>query len=97
MFNIEVDREVDGRWIAEVTDLPGVMTYGQTRQEAVNAVMALALRVIGWRPSSQRGSHRTLCRDGDADYTFSFHDGETIGPVMLARIAKHTGLTPDDL
>lgn len=43
------------------------------------------------------GSHRTLSRPGWGDYTFAFHDGDEIGPRMLARIGKHTGLTPDDL
>jgi predicted RNA binding protein YcfA (HicA-like mRNA interferase family) len=46
---------------------------------------------------SVRGSHRVLVREGFADFTFAFHDGEEIGPRMLARIAKHTGLTPADL
>lgn len=48
-FDIEIDREVDGRWIAEVPDLAGVMTYGATREEAVAHVQALALRVIADR------------------------------------------------
>jgi predicted RNA binding protein YcfA (HicA-like mRNA interferase family) len=39
----------------------------------------------------------TLCRPGWADFVFSFHGGDEIGPKMLARIAKHTGLTPSDL
>lgn len=43
------------------------------------------------------GSYRILARDGWPDYLFAFHDQETIGPRMLSRIAKHTGLTPDDL
>lgn len=53
-FQVEFEQEADGRWIAEVSDLPGVLAYGRTREEA------LALR-------------------------------------MLARIAKHTGLAPEDL
>lgn len=48
-MRIEVEREADGRWIAEVLDLPGVMVYGQTRQEAIARVQALALRVIADR------------------------------------------------
>ena len=48
-FEIEIDREVDGRWIAEVPDLAGVLTYGATRREAVAHVQALALRVIADR------------------------------------------------
>jgi predicted RNA binding protein YcfA (HicA-like mRNA interferase family) len=56
-----------------------------------------ALLRAGWQVKRQSGSHRTLCRPGWPDYTFSFHDGEEIGPRMLARVAKHTGLTPGDL
>jgi predicted RNase H-like HicB family nuclease len=48
-MNIEIEREDDGRWIAEVTDLPGVLVYGQTRDEALSKVEALALRVIAER------------------------------------------------
>ena len=56
-----------------------------------------ALFAIGWQLKRQSASHRTLARDGWADFVFAFHDGEEIGPKMLARIAKHTGLRPDDL
>jgi predicted RNA binding protein YcfA (HicA-like mRNA interferase family) len=45
----------------------------------------------------QSGSHRTLQRPAWPDFVFAFHDNEEIGPRMLARIAKRTGLTPDDL
>jgi len=45
----------------------------------------------------QRGSHRTLARDGWANVTFAFHDSEEIGPRMLARVARTTGLRPEDL
>jgi predicted RNA binding protein YcfA (HicA-like mRNA interferase family) len=56
-----------------------------------------ALLHIGWQIKRQSGSHRTLSREGWADYVFAFHDGEEIGPHMLARIGKHTGLKPEDL
>jgi len=59
-------------------------------------VLAALLR-IGWTIKRQSGSHRTLQRLGFPDYVFTFHDGDEIGPRMLARIAKHTGLKPDDL
>lgn len=59
-------------------------------------VLAALLR-IGWRIQRQSGSHKTLSRQGWPDFTFAFHDNEEIGPHMLARIAKHTGLTPADL
>ena len=45
-FRIELDREDDGRWIAEVVALPGVVVYGTTREEAMARVKALALRVV---------------------------------------------------
>ena len=45
-FKIEFEREQDGRWIAEIADLPGVLAYGTTKEEAEAAVEALALRVI---------------------------------------------------
>jgi predicted RNase H-like HicB family nuclease len=45
-FRIEIERETDGRWIAEVTSLPGVMAYGSTKREALAKVEALALRVL---------------------------------------------------
>jgi predicted RNA binding protein YcfA (HicA-like mRNA interferase family) len=56
-----------------------------------------ALLRIGWRVKRQSGSHRTLQRAGWPDYVFAFHDDMEIGPAALGRIAKHTGLRPDDL
>jgi len=56
-----------------------------------------ALLNIGWELKRQSGSHRTLSRDGWPDFVFAFHDNEEIGLKMLTRIAKHTGLTPEDL
>jgi predicted RNA binding protein YcfA (HicA-like mRNA interferase family) len=56
-----------------------------------------ALLKLGWDLKRQSGSHRTLAREGWPDFVFAFHDGEEIGSRMLARIAKHTGLQPDDL
>jgi predicted RNA binding protein YcfA (HicA-like mRNA interferase family) len=58
-------------------------------------VLAALLR-IGWRIKRQSGSHKTLARDGYSDFVFAFHDGEEIGPRMLSRIARHTGLKPED-
>mgnify|MGYP001609672097 CR=1 FL=1 len=54
-----------------------------------------ALLKIGWAVKRQRGSHKILGKPGHPDFTFAFHDREEIGPKMLARIAKHTGLTPE--
>jgi predicted RNA binding protein YcfA (HicA-like mRNA interferase family) len=59
-------------------------------------VLAALLR-LGWQIKRESGSHRTLARSGWPDVVFAFHDNEELGPRMLARLAKHTGLTPDDL
>lgn len=59
-------------------------------------VLAALLRV-GWTVKRQSGSHRTLSRVGWPDVVFAFYEGDEIGPRMLARIAKHTGLRPEDL
>lgn len=56
-----------------------------------------ALYRLGWRLKRQTGSHKTLQREGWPDVVFAFHDGDEIGPRMLARLARHTGLKPDDL
>jgi predicted RNase H-like HicB family nuclease len=76
---IEVEQEEDGRWIAEVTDLSGVMTYGATKDEAIRKVKSLALRVL-----ADRLDHGEQIP-------------EEIGPRMLTRIARRTGLRPEDL
>ncbi len=49
MLKIEVEREDDGRWIAEIADLPGVLAYGQSREEAIERAKALSLRVMADR------------------------------------------------
>lgn len=69
---------------------------GAWRASKASQVLA-ALKRIGWSIKRQAGSHRTLERDGWPDFVFAFHDGDEIGPVMLAKIAKRTGLTPDDI
>ena len=56
-----------------------------------------ALLRLGWQIKRQTGSHKTLARDGWPDVVFAFHDGDEVGPKMLARLAKHTGLCPEDL
>jgi len=57
-----------------------------------------ALLRIGWSLKREaKGSHRIFKREGYPDFVFSFHEGEEVGPRMLSRVAKHTGLTPGDL
>lgn len=60
-------------------------------------VVFKALLKIGWSVVSQSGSHIKLRHARLPNYIWAFHDKEEIGPRMLARIAKHTGLKPDDL
>lgn len=67
--------------------------WGSTKSKRVLA----ALLQIGWTVKRQSGSHRILSRDGWPDFVFAFHDGEEIGPRMLARISKKTGLEPRDI
>ena len=63
-LRVEIDQEDDGRWIAEVPELPGVLKYGGTRDEAIRGVEALALRVI-----ADRVEHREVSTDR-LDVTF---------------------------
>jgi predicted RNA binding protein YcfA (HicA-like mRNA interferase family) len=70
-----------------------VSTWPSTKASRVLS----ALQRIGWRVKRQSGSHKTLSRDGWPDVVFAFHDRDEIGPRMLARLAKHTALTPEDL
>ena len=67
--------------------------WSSTRARRVRA----ALLRVGWRIKRQDGSHRVLSRPGWPDVVFAFHDAEEIGPRMLARIAKRTGLQPEEL
>ncbi len=48
-LTVEIDRETDGRWLAEVSELPGVLAYGESRESAVTAAKALALHVLADR------------------------------------------------
>ncbi len=59
-------------------------------------LLAVLLR-IGWSVKRQTGSHKVLSRPSWPDVIFAFHDSEEIGPRMLVRVAKNTGLKPEDL
>lgn len=54
-LNIEIEQEDDGRWLTEVLELPGVMAYGKTREEAILKVQALTLRVLADRIEQGEG------------------------------------------
>ncbi|HZD48700.1 MAG TPA: type II toxin-antitoxin system HicA family toxin [Silvibacterium sp.] len=60
-------------------------------------IVLKALKKIGWTEAGQVGSHLKLVRPGYANYIWAFRDSEEIGPKMLSRIAKHTGLKAEDL
>ena len=100
-LTIETELEADGRWIGEVPELPGASAYGATELEAAAKAEALALRILadrlGWSIKPQSGSHRVWQRPGRPDFVFAFHNGEEIGPKMISRIAKHTGLDPESI
>lgn len=68
-------------------------TWGAAKAKRVFA----ALLRLGWTVKRSSGSHTTLSRAGWPDFVWAFHDGDEIGPRMLTRIARHTGLCPDDL
>lgn len=69
---------------------------GQWPATKARRLLAALLR-IGWSVSRQTGSHRILKREGFPDFVFAFHDESEVGPKMLARVAKQTGLRVQDL
>jgi predicted RNase H-like HicB family nuclease len=65
-FSIDLEQEVDGRWLAEVRSLPGVMTYGTSRDQAIAKVQALALRVVAERLEHAEAAPELLTVSFDA-------------------------------
>jgi predicted RNA binding protein YcfA (HicA-like mRNA interferase family) len=70
-----------------------VSTWSSTKARRVYAALAR----LGWTFKKQVGSHRKLQKPGRRNFTFCFHDSEEVGPAALAKIAKDTGLRPEDL
>jgi predicted RNase H-like HicB family nuclease len=60
VYKVETEREADGRWIAEIVDVPGVMAYGSSEKEAVASAQALALRILADRIEQQKESTETV-------------------------------------
>ncbi len=60
VYKIETELEEDGRWIAEITDVPGVLAYGVTEKEAMASAQALALRVLADRIEQQKEPTETV-------------------------------------
>jgi predicted RNase H-like HicB family nuclease len=60
IYKVETEREADGRWIAEIVDVPGVLAYGSTEKEAVASAQALALRVLADRIEEQKEPAETV-------------------------------------
>jgi predicted RNA binding protein YcfA (HicA-like mRNA interferase family) len=77
---------------------PSVMIFRlRSQTPAVNPQALAALLRVGWSVKRQSGSHRVLTRTGWPDYEFAFRDRDEIRGRMLARVAKRTGLKPEDL
>ena len=74
----------------------GSLDMSQWRATKARRVLAGLLQ-IGWNVKRQTGSHKILSRPDWQDVVFAFHDNEELGPRILARIAKVTGLSPEDL
>jgi predicted RNA binding protein YcfA (HicA-like mRNA interferase family) len=70
-----------------------VSTWSSSKARRVYA----ALVGLGWTLEKQVGSHGKLQKPGWRNFTFCFHDNEEVGPAALAKIAKDTGLRPEDL
>ena len=62
VYKIETERETDGRWIAEIVEVPGVMAYGATEKEAMESAQALALRVLADRIEARERTYRDSYR-----------------------------------
>ena len=67
IFKVQTETETDGRWIAEIPDLPGVLAYGATEREAVASAQALALRVLADRIEEQKEPAETVTVSIEAD------------------------------
>ena len=89
----QVEEFMDGQVEAGVPQRSRSRDWSSAKARHVLA----SLRRIGWAIKRSNGSHRVLARQGRPDVVFAFHDGEEIGRRMLVRIARTTGLTPDDL
>jgi predicted RNase H-like HicB family nuclease len=60
VYRVETELEADGRWIAEIVDVPGVLAYGETEKEAIASAQALALRVLADRIEEQKEPTETV-------------------------------------
>jgi predicted RNase H-like HicB family nuclease len=60
IYRVETELEADGRWIAEIVDVPGVLAYGETEKEAIASAQALALRVLADRIEEQKEPTETV-------------------------------------
>jgi len=87
-MRIEIEREEDGRWIAEVPDLPGVMAYGRSREDAIAKAQAFALRVIADRPNY--GDDAEKRRTSSADVADGRRSRWRVSSVFLLPRALYT-------
>lgn len=87
-LQIDVEREDDGRWIAEVPGLPGVMAYGEDRDSAVARVQALALRVLRERVERGDGLPEALEAFEDEALMRAIREGESSGTVVREEVFR---------
>ena len=76
-----------------VSNVGGNFRWGSSKARDV----LKALKKMGWTETHASGSHKSLARDGWSNFSFAFHANEELGPKMLSRISKFTGLTPRHL
>ena len=88
---IQIEREDDGRWIAEVPELPGVMAYGEDRDSAVARVQALALRVLRERVERGDGLPEALEALEDDALVRAIQEGEGSGAVSRDEVFRALG------
>lgn len=88
-FEIEVEREEDGRWIAEVPELPGVMAYGEDRASAIARVRALARRFLAERPEILRQAEAEVMED--IGLVRAIQAGEGTGAVQRDEVLRALG------
>ena len=93
-FQIEVEREEDGRWIAEVPELPGVMVYGDDRASAVARAQALAVRVLAeWVQEDGEEYLQERARRGSrANYQAALAEAPVVEPEEYDRLEEAAAL-----
>ena len=96
-FTVECEREEDGRWIAEVMELPGVLAYGKTRREAVAKVQALGLRVVADRIAVDPAVHHGKPVVRGTRVPVDIVVGSLAGGMTFEEVQHDYGIAPEDV